>query len=178
MNAQVREAGAFDAMLGARVVHYEVPSTPLGLSGPLGRATARIWGERLMVEETGVEPLFSWDQTAGYLDGGPAVVTHPFGKGRITYVGAWLDDAGLGQVANWAAERSGTRPPITNVPEGVEIAVRASAKARVVTIVNWNEAARTILLPRLMTDLFTGNKLASVTLAARDVAVLNDTKDE
>lgn len=174
MNAQVREPGAFDAMIGGRVVHYEAPSKPLALSGTLGSAIAKVWGERVEIEQADAVPLLSWDATDGYLDGGPAVITRPFGKGRITYVGAWLDDSALGRVAAWAAARANTSPPVPSAPEGVEIAVRGSATQRVLTAVNWSDAITSFALPRPMTDLFSGKPVSQVTLAPRDVILLAD----
>ena len=61
----------------------------------------------------------------GWLDGQPAVITRKVGKGSITYVGAWLDDALLAKLTASAIQQSGVQPIIPNAPEGVEVCERS-----------------------------------------------------
>lgn len=67
------------------------------------------------------------------------------GKGRVTYVGAVLDDLSL---------------------------ARAGPKGRVYVAINWNSAPQTVYLPAPMTDLLSGDIVPMVTLARYEIAVL------
>ena len=173
-NDAVREPGAFDAMLGARVEHYEVPPKPVALAGNVGAATATIWSERLKVETADVQTLLSYPATDDYLNAGAAVVTRPFGKGQITYVGAWLDDIGLSNLARWAAAEAGAHPLIDNVPAGVEVTARAAFNRTILVAINWTDVPQSLTLPRPMTDILNSGVVRTIRLAPRDVAVVKD----
>src|SRR5215468_2241407 len=57
------------------------------LRQPLGARLAKAY-----VEIRLVEVLLRYGRSNGWLDGQPAVVSRPFGRGRITYIGAVLDE--------------------------------------------------------------------------------------
>ena len=94
------------------------------------------------------------------------------GKGRISYVGALLDDAGMARLATWAATDAGATPLWPGVPNGVEVMARTGPRGRSFILVNWNDTPRTIRLPAPMKDLLAGGTATAVTLNRYDVAVL------
>ena len=63
-------------------------STVIGWTG-----TSRIWAERLRVlDREKTEVLATYGVSNGWLDGQPAITRHPYGKGMVTYIGAYLDE--------------------------------------------------------------------------------------
>ena len=72
----------------------------------------------------------------GWLDDQPAAITRKVGKGRITYIGAWLDDATMKAAAKWMTEVSGVKPAFGAVPEGVDVDPRYGAHGEVVYILD------------------------------------------
>lgn len=165
--------GPLAPLLGGHVDHTQVLSTPLALTGPLGGATATIWAERLVADVPGLETLLSYAPRDGFLDGRPGVVTRRVGKGRITYVGAWLDRASMRRVVAWAASQAGAAPLLPAVPDGVEIAERLGPAGRVIVAINWNAEPRSVALRRPALDSIDGKVKTRVDLAPRGVAVLS-----
>jgi hypothetical protein len=55
----------------------------------------------------------------GWGDGQPAVLSHKYGKGRITYIGAILDDKTIEAAAKWMVEKKRITPVFGPVPDGV-----------------------------------------------------------
>ena len=83
----------------------------------------------------------------GWLDGQPAVITRKVGKGSITYVGAWLDDALMSKLtASWI-QMSQIQPILPNVPEGVEVCRRSGSGKSVVIVINHSPSSQSIALP-------------------------------
>ncbi|QMW22051.1 beta-galactosidase [Sandaracinobacteroides saxicola] len=164
--------GPLGALIGARVDHTQVLDRPLALAGALGEAKANVWAERLTATAPGLETLLSYAPRDGFLDGQPAVVSRRVGKGRITYVGAWLDAPSLARVAAWAAQQAGAKPLIAGVPGGVEIAAREGPLGRTTVAINWTDADQSFALPAPMRDIVDGTTKARVTLPKHGVAVL------
>jgi hypothetical protein len=55
----------------------------------------------------------------GWGDGQPAVLSHKYGKARITYIGAILDDKTMAAAAKWMVEKKRITPVFGPVPDGV-----------------------------------------------------------
>ena len=110
--------------------------------------------------------------SSDWLDNAPAVVTRAVGKGRITYIGAWLDDAALRRTLAWAATKADVHPLLANVPDGVEITARDKAGKRLIVVINWAQLPKTLTLPVAQTDLLTGAKATDFTLAPYGVRVI------
>jgi beta-galactosidase len=165
--------GAFDALLGARTDHYQTPETPVTLSGPAGKGQTSLWAERIADAAPGADVLMRYGAADGWLDGAPGVISRAVGKGRVTYIGAWLDPEGLAAVARWTAARAALTPLWRDLPDGVEVAARRGAGGTVHVAINWADAPRTITPPAGLTDRLTGKPATGpITLAPRDVAVL------
>jgi beta-galactosidase len=145
------------------------------MSGPLGTADVQIWAERVMPQAADVMPLYTYGQADGWLDGAAGVVTRPVGKGRITYVGAWLDEAAMAKLLVWAAGTANIAPAWKGIPEGVEVNARTGGKATVYTMINWSAGPAEVALPRPMRDLLKDAAVSTVSLPRFGVAVLKDT---
>ena len=111
-----RQPGPLAAALGAHVEEYYALNTNVRLE-PQGEA--RIWAEWLVPDQEGTEVILRYGPCNGWLDGKPAVVSRRHGSGRITYVGAWLDDATMKVLAKAWIVASGVAS--VAVPEGVEL---------------------------------------------------------
>jgi beta-galactosidase len=106
------------------------------------------------------------------LDGQPAAITRQVGKGRVTYIGAWLDPKTMQQAAKWMTDTSAVKTPLPSVPEGVEVSVRQGEHGAVFVIINFAKTAQTIPLSQPMKDVLEGGEKTSVSLPVYGVAVL------
>src|SRR5208283_136248 len=102
-----------------------------------------------------------YGKSNGWLDGQPAAITRKVGKGRITYIGAWLDPKTMENAAKWMAAST-----------GVEVSVRQGAHGPVFILVNLSKQPQTISLPGPMSDVLEGVSKSSVDLPVYGVAVL------
>jgi beta-galactosidase len=89
----------------------------------------------------------------GWLDGQPAVLTRQVGKGRITYVGAWLDSALLDDLTTGLLEEAGVKPILPGVPEGVEVCRRSGDRKTVLILINHDSSQQHISLSSPIRDL-------------------------
>ena len=119
------------------------------------------------------EVLATYGSSNGWLDGKPAAITRKVGNGRITYIGAWLDNEGMAAAAKWMADVSGVKPALGPVPDGVEVNPRYGSKGTVYILVNLSKAEQTVALPSKMADVLEGGAKSSLTLPRYGVAVLS-----
>jgi len=191
-----RQPGALAALLGGRVDQFYALDYDVPLTGDLGSGTANIWAEQLstqssdtkVVERYGVKgqnsgapgaPGFGATGLNGWLDDQPAVLTRKVGKGRITYVGAWLDDALLDNITAGLLEEAGVQPILPGVPKGVEVCRRTGdgktgQGKSVLILINHNTDSAHVSLPAPMRNLIGSQSTAvsTVDLPAYGVAVL------
>jgi beta-galactosidase len=113
-----------------------------------------------------------YGKSNGWLDGQPAAITRKVGKGRITYIGAWLDPQTMTQAAKWMTEDSGIQTPLAGVPAGVEVYPRYGAHGVVYILINFAKQAQTVTLPAPMNDVLQGGSKQSVELPTYGVAIL------
>jgi beta-galactosidase len=166
------QPGPLSALLGSHVDQTEVLAKPIALEGGLGAMTANVWAERLVADAADLETIVRYGPSDGWLDRAPAVVSRRVGKGRVTYVGALLDDDALARVAIWAATGVGAKPLWPGIPRGVEVMARASSKQRTYLVINWTGSPQAIRLPTPMRDLLSGSTVSAVTLNRYGVAVV------
>ena len=173
------QPGPLEPFLGARVeqsyaLNYNVP-----LHGFFGYGKANIWAEQLTVTAKGsaaknVHVLERYGRSNGWLDSQPAIVTHSYGSGSITYVGAWLNPPLMKKFAAWALRDADIHPILANIPTGVEVCRRSNAAKDIFILINHSTLTHTIRLPRPMFNLL-GNqsvRVSAVTLRKYGVAVL------
>ena len=168
-----RQPGPFAELLGGRVEQYYALLDPVPVTGKFGSSQSKLWAELLIASSPDTQVLATYGPSNGWLDGKPAAITRRVGKGRITYIGAWLDDAGMAAAAKWMAEVSGVKPALGEVPEGVEVNPRYGPNRAVYILVNLSRSEQTVTLPAAMTDVLAGGSKNSVTLPRYGVAVLS-----
>jgi beta-galactosidase len=168
-----RQPGPLGKLLGGRVEQYYALTDPVPVSGDWGPSESRLWAEMLSARASDTQVLMRYGKSNGWLDEQPAAITRKVGKGRITYIGAWLDPKAMQQAAKWMTTTSNVTPAFGDVPVGVEVCPRYSENhGAVFVLVNFSQQPQTIQLPRTMTDVLGGGDKKSVELAVYGVAVL------
>jgi len=169
-----RQPGYLAEALGARVEQYYALEKDFPASGDLGSGQVSIWAEQLGLLGSSAHTLLRYRKSNGWLDDQPAVVTSAYGKGRITYIGAVLDDKLMSAAASWMGKESGLRAPVLSVPDGVEVSVRSSGAKRVIVLINFAQEPRKIDLGKTMKLLLSGRQGQAVELAQYGVEVLQE----
>ncbi|HWG58431.1 MAG TPA: beta-galactosidase [Candidatus Acidoferrales bacterium] len=171
---QQRQPGYLADALGGRVEQYYALEKSFPLSGLWGAGDANIWAEQMSVRNSDAQVLMKYGAANGWLDGQPAALTRAYGKGRITYIGALLDDHLMDAAADWIVKQSGVQPVFGPVPEGIEVCRREGNGKQVFVLINFKRDAQRFALPRPMLDVLAGAKESNVDLPAYGVAVLLD----
>ena len=168
-----RQPGPLVELLGGRVEQYYALTAAVPVEGRWGSGESPLWAELLSTKSAATEVLMRYGKSNGWLDGEPAAITRQVGKGRITYVGAWIDPATMRRAANWMTDSSGVKTPLPSVPEGVEVSLRQGERGAVFVIVNFSETAQTIPLSGPMKDVLEGGEKTSVSLPVYGVGVFS-----
>ena len=135
-------------LLGGRVEQYYALVDPVPASGKWGSGESPALGGAAQHQgRRHRSPACSYGKSNGWLDGQPAAITRKVGKGRITYIGAWLDPATLAQAAKWMTDDTGFRLRWPGVPARVSTLIRADRAHGVVYIlINFAEASESARL--------------------------------
>jgi len=168
-----RQPGPLVPLLGGRVEQFYALKEAVPTEGQLAITSANIWAELLSTKAPDSEVLLRYGKSNGWLDGGPAIITRKVGKGRITYVGACFDDAGMKALAQWMAQDATLQTPLPNVPEGVEASQRYGKDHVVTILVNFSGREQDITLPGPMTDVLADTSVTQLHLPLYGVAVLD-----
>ncbi len=169
-----RQPGFMADALGGRVEQYYALEKDFPVSGDWGEGQVTIWAEQMKDSAPDAEVLLRYGKSNGWLDGQPAVLSRKSGKGRITYIGAILDERLTAAAAKWMIEKSGVTQVFGPVPEGVEVCRRIGGGKQVFIIINHTQGMRHIALPRRMKLLLEDGEGSAVDLSAYGVAVLLD----
>lgn len=168
-----RQPGPLADLLGGQVEQYYALDEDIAVTGARAgeTGTASIWAEELTPQARDVETILSYGRANGWLDGKPAAISRAVGQGRITYVGAVLDDATMKTLVDAMMDRAGVERAFA-VPDDVELMTREGEGRSVFILINHSREPREVALPQAMRDVLRGGTLRSVTLAPLDVAVL------
>ncbi len=168
-----RQPGALVDVLGGRVEQFYALEEDVPLAGAIGSGKGSLWAEQLSVRLPDTETLLRYGKSNGWLDGQPAILTRRAGKGRITYVGAVLDEALLAKLAQWIVDTSGVQAAFGAVPEGVEVSERSGDGKDVFVVINLTREEKPVHLPKPMKrTLASGETVEDVVLPAYGVEVL------
>ena len=107
-----RQPGPLVELLGGRVEQYYALADPVPVTANSETSQGKLWAELLSLRSTDERSAETYGKSNGWLDGQPAAITRKVGKGRITYIGAWLDDGGMADAAKWMTEVSGVKPAL------------------------------------------------------------------
>ncbi|WP_045761095.1 beta-galactosidase [Xanthomonas albilineans] len=168
-----RQPGPLAALLGGRVQQFYALDTPIPVVGDGVDGSARIWAEQLQATGSDTEAPMHYGTANGWLDGTPALLTRRVGKGRITYVGAWFDEATQDRLTAAWLRQAQVRAPLADVPAEVEVGVRSAGARRIVVLINHGAVAQTVRLPAPMRSLLHADTISEVVhLGPDDVAVM------
>ncbi|HXO33522.1 MAG TPA: beta-galactosidase [Candidatus Acidoferrales bacterium] len=169
-----RQPGFLVDALGARVEQYYALEKDVPVSGALGSGEASIWAEQLKSQAGGDEVLLQYGRSNGWLDDQPAIITRAYGKGRITYIGAVLDEKLMATAAEWMTQKSDVTPVFGAVPEGVEVSRRVGPGKQIFVLINYAPESRRVTLPHSMQLVLDGRQADAVDLPPYGVAVALD----
>jgi len=169
-----RQPGYLAEALGARVEQYYALEKEFPVSGTWGTGSASIWADQLKARVPDAEPLLKYGKSNGWLDDQPAAVTRSYGRGRITYIGAILDDKLMAAAAEWMVQKSGVTPVFGSLPEGVEVSRRTGGGKQVFILINYAQEKRRVALPHPMKALLENKQVEMLELAPYGVSVLLD----
>jgi beta-galactosidase len=172
----VRQPGYLAEALGAQVEQYYALEKSVPVSGPLGTGEASVWAEWLTARAAEAEVQLRYGRSNGWLDNHPAVVTRPYGKGRITYVGAVLDDKLMQSLAVAISKASKITPAFGAVAEGIEASRRVGPDKTVYVLINWQAETKTIELPGAMQSLLEQKQVTRLELPQYGVGILTPVK--
>ena len=171
-----RQPGFLVDALGGRVEQYYALEKDFPVHGVWGSGQASVWAEQLRKLDPGAELIMTYGSSNGWLDGQPAAMSHAYGKGRITYIGAVLDDKLMAQAAEWMMKKSGATPASISVPDGVEVSRRTTDGRNVFVLVNFARTPQHVALPHPMKALLEQKREDALDLPAYGVEILVDTK--
>ena len=169
-----RQPGLLADVAGVEVEEYYALLEPVSVSGEWFAGTSHIWAERLKVrDKTGTQVIARYGTSNGWLDGHPAVTVHPCGKGRVYFVGTYLDEAAQQSLLDRIAVAAGVQP-VMEVPVGVEVRKRVNAEAvEVFIVINHERAEQLVQLPWQAREHLSGQSVkGELKLAPYGVAVL------
>lgn len=174
-----RQPGPLIDLLGARVEQFYALDTDVPIEGIAGIGTANVWAELLRASAPDTETLLRYGKSNGWLDDQPAVLTRKVGNGRITYVGAWLDDDLLSNLVYLWLGEAGIRPYIPGVPDDIEVCYRRNSHHEVFILISHTYESRKVTLPRALRNVLgDGKDTTEVIIAPFDVVVLTDGDEE
>jgi beta-galactosidase len=169
-----RQPGYLVDALGARVEQYYALEKDVPLSGAWGSGEASTWAEQLNSHASDDEVLLTYGKSNGWLDNQPAAITRAYGKGRITYIGAVLDDKLMAAAAAWMTQKSGVRSVFGPVPDGVEVSRRVGPGKQVFVLINYSQVNRRVALPHAMKMALDESQTDAVDLPPYGVAIAVD----
>jgi len=166
------QPGYLEAALGAHVEQFYALEKNAPLDGAWGAGESSNWAERIKVTAPEVEVLEKFGASNGWLDGQAAAVSRKVGKGRITYIGAILDEKSMAAAAEWMAQQSQLTPPLTAAPIGVEISRRVAPSREVFIVINSANVPKAIELARPMKLKFGKTESSKLELPPYGVEIL------
>jgi beta-galactosidase len=171
-----RQPGNLLDALGGRVEQYYALEKDFPASGTWGSGEVKIWAEQLKPSASGAEVLLKYGKSNGWLDNQAAVISRPYGKGRITYIGAILDDKLMATATEWVIQKSGITPAFGPVPDGVQVCRRTGAGKDVFVLINLGQETRRVKLPRSMSLLLSDQNASELELPVYGVEVFTESK--
>ncbi|HXY49662.1 MAG TPA: beta-galactosidase [Terriglobales bacterium] len=169
-----RQPGYLVDALQGRVEQYYALEADVPVAGTWGQGRASVWAEQLQAASPESQILLRYGKSNGWLDDQPAAITCAYGKGRITYIGAVLDDKLMDAAAEWMVQQSGVKPALGRVPEGVQVSRRVGSGKTVFFLINFAAEDRHVDLAHPMKLLLANRTAASVVLPRYGVEVLRE----
>ena len=169
-----RQPGPLLDLVGARVEQWYALEKPVPIAGEWGTGSSTIWADQLGSLLPDTQVLLRYGVSNGWLDNQPAAVTRRAGKGRITYIGAALDQPVMAKAAAWMITQSGLTPVLPDLPPTVDVAIRSGEGKRLILLTNYAPNDVTLTLPTPMRNLLTSQTASTVMLPRYGVAILTE----
>ena len=173
-----RQPGPLATLSGAEVEDYYALVEPVPVQGKLLKGVSNIWAERLKIlDEDKTIPVAHYGKSNGWLDGQIAISVHPYGKGMVYTVGAYLDDAAQQIFIDHVLQMAGIRS--LQSPTGVEIRTRVNqAGEEIFLVINHTSLEQTINLPWSAWDHLTHQPIQDATqLEAYGIMILTKNRE-
>lgn len=163
-------------LLGAAVADYYAMGKAAPVSGEIGKGEVDIWAEYLDVSADDAQVLLTYGKDNGWIDDQPAMVTRAVGKGRISYLGAYLDAPLMDKAMRWIAESAGVANDFDALPLMVEMCRLRRDGGDVCFVINHGTDDVTYKLPRAMKQLLPSetDSVSTLKLPPFEVVVLID----
>jgi beta-galactosidase len=171
----LRQPGILAEVAGVQVEDYYALLDPVPVIGENFKGESRIWAECLKVrDEAATKIIARFGESNGWLDGQSAITSHPHGKGLVTYIGAYLDEA-----SQQAIVQSAGVEPVMNCPAGVEARKRVNPHGEEVFIViNHERTKKKVELPWLAREHLKAVDTNKLQLEPYGVAVFTQVEKE
>ncbi len=176
-----RQPGPLVAALGGRVEQYYALDKPVEFADTKG--TADLWAELLSTSSPATAIDLRYGSGNGWLEGKPAMVSRPIGKGSITYLGTVPDETLMRDILARSAKAAGVSTVSGDIPKDVEICFRSSAAHHLAILINHANVPAQAILNGSYRAIVPSTKLARegnqtvVDLSAQGVAVLEQEQE-
>jgi beta-galactosidase len=142
-----RQPGSLAEIAGVEVEEYYALLNPIPVKGNLFQGTSKIWAERLKILDPNLTiPVARYGAANGWLDDQVAITVHPYGKGMVYYVGAYLDEVSQQKLMDQILSTAGIQSVQT--PSGVEVRTRINSKGtEIFFVINHSRSEQMISLP-------------------------------
>ncbi len=168
-----RQPGGLAEIAGVEVEDYYALLEPVPVSGTWFNGSSSLWAERLKIlDEANAQVLARYGESNGWLDGQAAVTFHPYGKGGVYFIGAYLDDGSQQQLLDHIAQAAGIQP-VMQTPPGVEARKRLNANGEeIFVVINHERKEQPVALPWPAHEHLTGRTVSDLDLEPYGVAVI------
>jgi beta-galactosidase len=171
----MRQPGELAKLAGAEVEDYYALDEDVPVKGEGWMGRSALWAERLKVLDQGeTKVLATFGKSNGWLDDQPAITQHAYGKGMVTYVGAYLDEESQNKLLDKVWGQAGVEPVMKTTP-GIEACRRvAEDGSEIFILINHTGTAQETILPwQSAHDHIKGIRIGNtLTLEAYGIAVL------
>ena len=168
-----RQPGALAEMAGLEVEEFYALLDPVPVVGDMFNGSSRLWAERLkLLDENRTITIARYGACNGWLDDQVAVAVHPYGKGVVFYIGAYLDKSSQQTLIDHILFTAGI--PSIQTPNGIEVRTRIRSNGEeLFFVLNHTRVELTFPWPWSGVELLSGQvRTGEVKLAPYGVAIL------
>lgn len=169
----LRQPGPLAEAAGVEVEEYYALLDPVPVAGGNINGESRIWAEWLKVRDTAETRIVArYGASNGWLDGQAAITTHAFGKGCVTYVGAWLDEVSQQNLLDDIVRSAGVMS-VMECPVGVEARKRVNVRGdEIFILINHTRIQKKVKLPWRAHEHLSGMDVNDLLLGPYHIAVI------
>ncbi len=168
-----RQPGMLAVIAGVEVEDYYALRDPVPVVGDVVSGESILWAERLKIQdEAGTKVIARYGKSNGWLDHQVAITSHPYGKGYVTYVGAYLNEEAQRKLIDDIVQAAGVQS-IMESPAGVEVRKRINGQGgEVFIIINHEQTEKYVNLPWQAREHLSGRDVNKLQLEPYGVAII------